>query len=207
MEEMITMYIVLMFILMILCKISPKNVKWERGNPEVITSVFCTICFNLIALGFSIISFMNYENNSSGLVMRLLMISSAICIIRYLIIQTWMLIKLVNVKIDKNNSLIVVYIVTLIWFALFIIISVANLTLYALRPDDFLMNDNISVLGKAFEIIYYTFMLMLTYSSDNIVVCGTVARICQMIEIIFFYIFVGIIICNLIAKSTEQIKA
>ena len=94
------------------------------------------------------------------------------------------------------------------WFSIFILCASINYILYIIFPAQYEVNISISepwhIALVAFEFVYYTFMLMITYSGDgNIVPSGVISKSLQMIEIIVFFVFVGILINQFLDRANN----
>lgn len=96
---------------------------------------------------------------------------------------------------EKENKRINVRKYTL--FSLFsetiVAMSLTYYSLYLMNPDWYIIGDLKldSVISIAFEFIYFTFSLMLTYSGGELSACGIVPRVFQMIHVFLFMICLG----------------
>lgn len=73
--------------------------------------------------------------------------------------------------------------------------------LYFLNPTWFIVDSNFDIARLAFEFIYYTFSITITYSSSTIIAIGIVPKIINMIHIIIFYFYIGNIIISFFTKK------
>lgn len=76
-------------------------------------------------------------------------------------------------------------------------------SLFMVNSDWFVIDESIknNALKTAFEFIYYTFSVTITYSGSGIEAIGTLPKILQMMHVLFFYIFAGDAILQLIKKE------
>jgi len=86
---------------------------------------------------------------------------------------------------------------------LFFTIAEIYFSLFMLNKDWFCINESIAnnALRTAFEFIYYTFSVTITYSGSGIEVVGIIPKVFQMMHILFFYIFAGEAILMLLKKE------
>lgn len=109
-----------------------------------------------------------------------------------------------NIRHVHNTSLKLMVISVVI--GLFISISGLYFNLYIAFPNWFNLN-NVKVgdwLGTAFEFIYFTFTVTITYSGSGIELIGVIPKIVQMIHILIFYLFAGEVIMSLITNRSKQ---
>ena len=86
---------------------------------------------------------------------------------------------------------------------LFFTMAEIYFSLFMFNSDWFVIDEAIAnnALRAAFEFIYYTFSVTITYSGSGIEVVGTVPKVVQMMHVLFFYIFAGDAILQLIKKE------
>ena len=78
--------------------------------------------------------------------------------------------------------------------------STINYVIYIIWPSFYDVPSNMSFLEIAFEFIYYSFTLAVTYSSSSISVIHVFTKIIQMIEICYCYIIFGSVFIQLVDK-------
>ena len=103
----------------------------------------------------------------------------------------------------------------LIWFSVFMLSACINYLLYIAYPSQFSVSGrfnynprhepmSFTAVKISCEFLYYTFMLMVTYSNvDTIVAVGGFAKLLQVFEILVFYVFVGVFISSAIGQVYE----
>ena len=136
--------------------------------------------------------------------------SLSIAFIIYIIYVLKKTIKLIfdNVQLeitpsDKYSYLKVIF---LNWIAIFFSLSDINSLLFSNISEQYSGLEGMNLFTKGFYTLSYTFSLMITYSGDNIRACGILSRGIEMIEIIMFYIVIGIVISNIIADISRTKK-
>lgn len=72
-------------------------------------------------------------------------------------------------------------------------------------PQNYEGYEGMTFARRAFNIVYYSFSVMLTYSANGIVATGVLSQSAEMIEILCSYVVIGIIIANSIGKAVEKI--
>lgn len=74
--------------------------------------------------------------------------------------------------------------------------------IFMINPNWFSFDNAINNCYElAFEFLYYTFSVTITYSGSGITAIGIIPRVIQMIHILIFYIFAGDAILNYIKKE------
>ena len=76
--------------------------------------------------------------------------------------------------------------------------------LFMINQNWFIIEETISnsTVKTAFEFIYYTFSVSITYSGNGIEINGIIPKIAQMLHVLFFYLFAADAILKL-AKNEE----
>ena len=99
----------------------------------------------------------------------------------------------------KEDKAMVISIVVGLFFSIVEI----YFSLFMINSDWFVIDESITnnALKTAFEFIYYTFSVTITYSGSGIETIGIVPKILQMMHVLFFYIFAGDTILQLINKE------
>lgn len=87
-------------------------------------------------------------------------------------------------------------------FASFLIAcTMINYLIYMQWPYFYEIQEGLNHAAVGFEFFYYTFTLMLTYSTPSISAVHVVSKAVQLCEIVAFYIFIGFFFVDLISKS------
>lgn len=86
---------------------------------------------------------------------------------------------------------------------LFFTMTEIYFSLFMLNSEWFLVDKTITnnALKVAFEFIYYTFSVTITYSGSGIEAVGIVPKVFQMMHVLFFYIFAGDAVLQLLKKE------
>jgi len=92
------------------------------------------------------------------------------------------------------------YILLGLFSTLLVAITMINYISYILCPNFYDIPNGLNHAAIGFEFIYYTFTLMMTYSGTSISALHVVSKLLQIIEIITFYVFVGVFFINLFMK-------
>lgn len=77
-------------------------------------------------------------------------------------------------------------------------LSTVNYALYMICPSFYEIPSDLSFAETAFEFIYYSFTLAITYSGSSISVTHVISKIVQMVEICYCYAIIGSVIVQLI---------
>lgn len=103
-----------------------------------------------------------------------------------------------NIHGKEDKAMIISIVV-----GLFFSIVEIYFSLFMANSDWFIVDESIAnnALKTAVEFIYYTFSVTITYSGSGIEVIGIVPKIFQMMHVLFFYIFAGDTILQLIKKE------
>lgn len=111
--------------------------------------------------------------------------------------------RILYLAIDKTSYIFSVFSV---FFIMLIGFSSLNYIFHIVFPNSYSIPENLETNEKAFEFIYYTFNLMLTYDSNTIIANSILTKIVQMIEMMAFYIFVGVILSSIIGSIPKNNK-
>lgn len=96
-------------------------------------------------------------------------------------------------------------IIAFTWYGIFSSFCCINYMLVVYFPQNYEGYEGMSFARRAFNIVYYSFSVMLTYSANGIVATGVLSQSAEMIEILCSYVVIGIIIANSIGKAVEKI--
>ena len=83
-------------------------------------------------------------------------------------------------------------------------LSTFNYIIYIFCSESFNIDNNLTFIEIAFEFIYYTFSLMISYGSDSIKAITIFSKIVQMVEIVFSYVLLGTVIITLLTKYINK---
>ena len=89
-------------------------------------------------------------------------------------------------------------------FGLFMNLSTINYAIYYACPAFYKIPADLSSGEMAFEFVYYTFTLAVTYSSNSISAAHIVTKIIQIIEICYCYIIVGNVVVKIINEQKPK---
>lgn len=192
-----------------LLKAQSKPIHWKKGNPEVTKYTVITICLYIISYALVVIG--NYTIIISGIPKNAILFAGVVYI-SFIIVLLWKQLKviwsLLTFPVEKESLRPYVHIFCMIWFALFAMLASINYTIYTILPTWYeIQPESLTFLEIAFEFVYYTFSLMISYSSDSISVNCIGSKVVQIVECLFFYIVVGNLINQLINGATEVAKA
>ena len=95
-------------------------------------------------------------------------------------------------------------IVAFSWYGIFGTLCCINYMLVVLFPSSYKMTE-VSFAERAFNVVYYTFSVMFTYTGNAISVCDALSRSVEMVEILCCYVIIGIIVTNTIGKAVEKV--
>ena len=92
------------------------------------------------------------------------------------------------------------------WAYVFVLCASINYLLFIALPQQYDVQLPSSIPLIAFEFVYYSFMLMITYSNAGaITASGIIAKSLQMAEIIVFFVFVGLLISQFLGNMNDLI--
>ena len=102
-------------------------------------------------------------------------------------------------KLSKEQLVIVIS----VSMGMFLSLAEIYFSLYIINPDWFNISKNTACdsYRTAFEFIYYTFAVTITYSGSGIEAIGVIPKIVQMLHVLFFYLFAGDAILQLIRND------
>lgn len=182
----------------------PKT-RWVKGNPKIYT----TCVLNNITYPISyLICFGSYSIYL--LTGNAVILYTALCYMAYMfylfVRQLKALLQLIrDVPVKKENNTPYLLIIIMAWFAIFSMMAIINYLTFIVFPHLYFIPADLSPIENAFEFIYYTFTLMITYSSDTVVATHIVSKSLQIVEILMFYIVVGILISQIIGKLADTV--
>lgn len=95
-------------------------------------------------------------------------------------------------------------IVAFTWYGIFSSFCCINYMLVVSFPQYYSGYEGMSFALRAFNVVYYSFSIMLTYSANGIFATGVLSQSAEMIEILCSYVIIGIVIANSIGKAVEK---
>lgn len=104
----------------------------------------------------------------------------------------------------KETAKPIMKIVAFSWYGIFGTLCCINYMLVVLFPASYEMAE-VSFAERAFNVVYYTFSVMLTYTGNAISACDALSRSVEMIEILCCYVIIGIVVTNTIGKAVEKV--
>ena len=188
--------LVMLIVTLILYMIGRKN--WEKSDTLFLIKKL--VDCGVYCIGFILIVYTNYIVTSMGLnpaafigVIILSIVSTTCLLYRY----TKEILSFRDVVIAQKK----IFIFTFISLLVGILMSLAtiNYAIYMFWPYFYEIESGLSFFEIAFEFIYYSFTLAVTYSSSSISVTHVVTKLVQMIEMCYCYVVFGIIIIELIS--------
>ncbi len=108
-----------------------------------------------------------------------------------------------QIPVEKENARTLLKIVAFTWYGIFSSMCCLNLALTTLAPKYYDGIEGIGIVDYAVNVVYYTFSVMFSYSGNGIEAIGSFSRLIEIIEVFSCYIFIGIVITNIIGKTTE----
>ncbi len=108
-----------------------------------------------------------------------------------------------QIPVTKENAGALLKIVAFLWYGLFSTMCCLNFAMTSLFPGLYSGLDDVGILDGAVNVVYYTFSVMLSYSGNGITPISSLSRLIEIAEVLWSYIFVGIVITNMIGKTAE----
>lgn len=108
-----------------------------------------------------------------------------------------------RISVSVDNSKPLLKIIAFTWYGLFMTMCCLNYSFAVMIPDSYEDLSSLNTFEKAFNVVYYTFSVMLTYAGNIISAKTTFTRAVEMIEVVCCYVIIGIVITNIIGKATD----
>lgn len=204
------LFVLLIYILtMILLPLSIliiNTVDWLKNDSRFITKKL--LDFLMYGVNFALIVFTNYISISYKPPLRAIIPPIVICLlisVYALYIFTQQIVHFSHYKIVSSKKVSLLILVSVL-FGILMSMSTINYTLYMICPNFYEIQYGLSFIEIAFEFIYYSFTLAVTYSSSSISVIDIITKSVQMIEIIYFYILCGSLIIDIISNINKKDK-
>ena len=86
-------------------------------------------------------------------------------------------------------------------------VTALNYTSYMLWPFLYEIPEGLTQAEIAFEFVYYTFMLLLTYNGGTIVPIHVASKVMQMVELVMFFACFGVVLTDLFHKLKGAAEA
>lgn len=200
----------ILFALLAVLRKKQKPIRWIKGNPEVKRQTLITIGLHIISYAIFVVN--NYTIAAMGIpsdatVIKLI---SAIYVV-FILCLLWQQVKefgrQLTIPITKDNMPPYLSIVCMVWTALFVMLTTVNYVSYTLFPTWYqIEQEGLSFFEIAFEFVYYTFSLMITYSNNSIVAISVGSKTIQIAEMLFFFIVVGNLISQVINRVADIVQ-
>lgn len=184
-----------------------KPIRWIKGNPEVKRQTLITIGLYIVSYvilvvnNYTIVA-MNIPNYTTWF--KLIISFYVIFVLRLLWHQVKVFGQQLAIPITKDNMPPYLSIVCMVWTALFAMLTTINYLSYTLFPTWYQFEqEDLSFFEIAFEFVYYTFSLMITYSNNSITAISVGSKAIQIAEMLFFFIVVGNLISQVINRAAD----
>ena len=184
-----------------------KKILWTedaeaRKQMVVLIAIDITAFMTLVVYNYTTQSFPREIPFAAKAVMCALYAFMVICLFLKL---TRHVFKLNTIPVMKETARAILRIVIVQWAMFFTMLAVINYMMIMLFPHQFSGVQDLTFAETAFETVYYTFGLMITYSGGAVITAkGMLVKGMEMVEILFFYIVIGMIVTNIISKASEQ---
>lgn len=119
-----------------------------------------------------------------------------------LYIFTKQLVDFRSVAVVSNKKIFCITLISLL-IGILSTLSTINYVIYMICPNMYKIQDCLSFIETAFEFIYYSFTIAVTYSSSSISVVHIITKLVQIFEICYCYVLCGSIIIQLIEKPQK----
>lgn len=182
------------------------KVDWLKNDSRFIAKKL--LDFLMYGVTFALIVFTNYIVIYYNLPLTAVIVPMVICLslsVYALYIFTQQIVNFSHYTIVSNKKSFLLILVSLL-FGILMSISTINYTLYMICPNFYEIQCGLSFIEIAFEFIYYSFTLAVTYSSSSISVIHIITKLVQMIEIIYFYILCGSLVIDIISNINKKDK-
>lgn len=182
-----------------------KPIHWIKGNPEVKKQTLITIGLHVVSYVLLVAS--NYIQAIAGSIIWFKIVDASYA--AFVLYLLWHQVKVfgqqLTIPITKDNVPAYLSIVCITWTALFTMLATVNYLSYIIFPTWYKIGqEGLSFCEVAFEFVYYTFSLMITYGSNAIVAISVGSKTIQIAEMLFFFIIVGNLISQVINKATDM---
>lgn len=193
-----------LLVLLIVLIRAQKTIHWIKGNPEVKKQTLITI--GLYVVSYALLVATDYSQIVMGNIIWFKIASAfyAVFVLRLLWYQVKVFGRQLTIPITKDNIPAYLSIVCMTWTALFTMLTTVNYLSYIIFPTWYqIEQDGLSFIEIAFEFVYYTFSLMITYGSNAIVAISVGSKTIQIVEMLFFFIVVGNLISQVINRAAD----
>lgn len=176
---------------------------WTINEPRFIAKKLldCVV----YCLSFILIVYTNHTVINIGVSSIVMIVPIMICIglsVQFLYTFTQQIASFKNIVIAQKKEFLFIFISILV--GILMSLATINYAFYMLYPDFYAIQGDLSFFETAFEFVYYSFTLAVTYSSSSISVSHIVTKLVQMIEICYCYVVFGIIVIELISKHVGK---
>ena len=177
-----------------------KPIAWEKGNKQIFTQSLLTLANYVLSYLMCVKSCLFASKHELPSFTALLFIVLSIHNFKKSI---QVLSPLLRKKVTRDNNTPYLLIVCMEWVSLFGLLCTINYAVYSIFPTWYALPEAHTAAETAFEFVYYTFTLMITYSSDTIQAIHPATKALQIAEMLFFYVAVGIVISQLLGRVAE----
>lgn len=148
---------------------------------------------------FLSIALLNYASISDPFAVKLTIVYSIISSLLSLFVLTYHFIHWGRTFLTiQLNSRVFPLILTVFLYGLLMALSSINYAIYYTCPSLYVIPSGLSTGETAFEFIYYTFTLAVTYGSNSIIAAHVVTKVVQILEICYFYLIIGNVVVKII---------
>lgn len=193
-----------LLVLLVVLVRAQKPIHWIKGNPEVKKQTLITI--GLYIVSYALLVATNYNQIAVGNIIwfKILCAFYAVFVLYLLWCQVKVFGQQLTIPITKDNMPAYLSIVCMAWTALFTMLTIVNYLSYIIFPTWYhIEQSGLSFIEIAFEFVYYTFSLMITYGGNAIVAISVGSKTIQIVEMLFFFIVVGNLISQVINRAAD----
>lgn len=97
-----------------------------------------------------------------------------------------------------------IYIAVEMTVAIIVLLAILNLLIFFMFPNQYTVDKAMPDYELAFEFLYYSFNVTITYSSSSIEATGIVAKLLQMIHIAIFHFYAAGVIFELLTGTEKE---
>lgn len=111
-------------------------------------------------------------------------------------------------KYQKNTSGFVryelIFIAARMTVSIIVLFAMLYLLIFSMFPSQYAIDNTLPDYELAFEFLYYSFNVTITYSNSGIEATGVIAKLLQMTHIAVFYFYAAGVIFKLLADSEKR---
>ena len=111
-------------------------------------------------------------------------------------------------KYQRDNSGFLkyelIFIAVKMTVGIIVLFAILNLLIFSMFPNQFTINTTLADYELAFEFLYYSFNVTITYSNSGIEATGVIAKLLQMTHIAVFYFYAAGAIFKLLTSTEKE---